>query len=216
MTPIGIFLPAVGIFAGYRSIVSERESGSLKLLLSLPHTRTDVVIGKFIGRTTIVAIATVIGFVVGGGIILALGATFPVGSYLSLLVLSLVLGAAFVSISIGVSAALKSEDLIVLIGFGLVILFTLLWGILTGIFGLVLDRYGIGSSAFQQDLLSFIQILNPKTAFNYAFSTVSAVNKIPEGHLFWQHGWIGFVVLGLWIVLPLAFGRWRFAHAELT
>lgn len=80
----------------------------------------------------------------------------------------------------------------------------------------LLDRYGIGSSAFQQGLLSFIQILNPKTAFNYAFSTVSAVNKIPEGHLFWQHGWIGFVVLGLWIVLPLAFGRWRFAHAELT
>lgn len=215
-TPLGIFLPAVGIFSGYRSIVGERESGSLKLLLSLPHTRTDVVLGKFIGRAAIVSLATVIGFLVGGAIIVALGATLAVTDYLVLVLLSLVLGATFVSVSVGVSAGLRSENLIVLIGFGLVVLFTLLWGVLTAVLGLILRRYGIGSAAFQTDLLSFIRVVNPQTAFKHAFSAVSAANTAPAADAIWQQGWFGFVVLALWIVLPLAFGRWRFARAELT
>ena len=214
--PLGVFLPAVGIFSGYRSIVGERESGSLKLLLSLPHSRTDVVLGKFIGRTALVSTATVIGFLIGGIVTLVLGAPLPVGDYLLLIVLSVVLGAAFVSISVGISAGLRSENLIVFIGFGLVILFTMLWGILTALFGLLLRRYNIGSEASQADIVSFIQALNPQTGFNYAYSAVSAVNKTPAADVFWQQGWFGFVVLAVWIVVPLAFGCWRFNRAELT
>lgn len=214
--PLGIFLPAVGIFAGYRSIVGERESGSLKLLLSLPHSRTDVVLGKFLGRTALVSTATIVGFLVGGLVTLLLGASLPVADYLVLVVLSVVLGAAFVSISVGISAGIRSENLIVFIGFGLVILFTMLWGILTMLFGLLLRQYSLGSEAVQTDIVSFLQALNPQNGFSYAYAAVSTVNRAPSADVFWQQNLFGFVVLAFWILVPLAFGRWRFNRAELT
>ncbi|RRJ29408.1 ABC transporter permease subunit [Halocatena pleomorpha] len=213
--PLGIFLPAVGIFSGYRSIVGERESGSLKLLLSLPHSRTDVVLGKFLGRTALVGSATLIGFLVGGIVTVALGAELPIVDYLSLIVLSVVLGAAFVSISVGFSASIRSEDLIVFIGFGLVLLFTMLWGVLTSLIGMLLRRYDLGSQTFQADIVSFIRALNPQRGFNSAYSSLSMLNNT-SGDVFWQEGWFGFIVLAFWIVVPLAFGMWRFNRTELT
>jgi ABC-2 type transport system permease protein len=215
-TPVGTFFPLIGILTGYRSVIGERESGSLKLLLSLPHTRTDVVVGKFAGRTAVVSLAAIVGFLVGGGVILALGAPLPAVDYFAFVALALVLGAAFVSVGVGLSAGFSSENVVVIGGFGLVILFTMLWNVLTFTLALALQSFGIGSESFRDGMVSFISALNPQQAFNLAFSTVASVdpNRAVDG--FWQQGWFGFLVLGLWVVLPLAFGRWRFSRAQLA
>ena len=42
---VALVVPIVAIVVAFSSIVGERESGSLKLLLSLPHSRQDVVAG---------------------------------------------------------------------------------------------------------------------------------------------------------------------------
>jgi len=53
---VTLFLPLVAIFAGYAAISKERTGGSLKLLLSLPHSRKDVIIGKVVGRCGVVGV----------------------------------------------------------------------------------------------------------------------------------------------------------------
>ena len=214
--PVGTFFPLIGILTGYRSVVGERESGSLKLLLSLPHTRGDVVLGKFVGRTAVVSLAALVGFVVGGGVILALGAPLPAVDYLAFVMLALVLGAAFVSVGVGLSAGFKSENVVVMGGFGLVILFTLLWNVLTFALALVLQYFGVGSATFREEVVSFVSALNPQQAFNLAFTTVASVDPIGTVDGFWQQGWFGFLVLGLWVLVPLAFGHWRFNRAQLA
>ena len=58
-----IFIPIIALGIAYRAIAGEQASGSLKLLLSLPNSRLDVVLGKFLGRAAVVTVAIVIGFV---------------------------------------------------------------------------------------------------------------------------------------------------------
>ncbi|MFH5802207.1 ABC transporter permease subunit [Haladaptatus sp. CMAA 1911] len=215
-TPTAIFLPAVGILSGYRSVVGERDSGSLKLLLSLPHTRTDVLLGKFIGRATIVSVATVIGLIASGVVIVALGAPLPIVDYLLFAFLAIFLGASFVSISVGLSAGLSSENIVVAIGFGLVVLFTMLWDILNIVLALGLDYFNIGSQIVQMDIISFINSINPRQAFYAAYTLVNSASQTSTADVFWQQGWFGFVVLLLWLIMPLVFGYWRFTRAELS
>lgn len=66
---------------GYRAIVGERESGSLKFLLGLPHTRRDVILGKLIGRVSTVTVAVLVGFAIVGVHLLVIAETFSVAAY---------------------------------------------------------------------------------------------------------------------------------------
>jgi len=50
---------------GYDAIVGEKELGSLELLLSMPITRFEILLGKYFGLSAALASATVIGFGAG-------------------------------------------------------------------------------------------------------------------------------------------------------
>ena len=43
-------LPLVGVLLGYGAVVSERESGAIRLSLSLPHSRRDLLVGTVVSR----------------------------------------------------------------------------------------------------------------------------------------------------------------------
>ncbi|WP_332900193.1 ABC transporter permease [Haladaptatus sp. CMSO5] len=51
--PMAFFVPLLGLLISYGAISRERDSGSLKLALSLPNSRSDIVLGKFIGATSL-------------------------------------------------------------------------------------------------------------------------------------------------------------------
>jgi len=62
--PMSFFVPMLGLAISYAAIAGERDSGSIKLLLSLPNSRRDVILGKFIGRCAVLTIAILSGYVV--------------------------------------------------------------------------------------------------------------------------------------------------------
>lgn len=221
LVPTAILLPAIGILTGYRSVIGERESGSLKLLLSLPHRRRDVVLGKLVGRSAVVALAVVIGFAVGGAVLFGLASNIPLGDYALLVLLTILLGVTFVSIGVGLSAGLRSENLVVILGFGLVVLFTLLWQVLLFALSLVLGNFEVGSQALRMDVITFLAVLSPRQAFLLAYSGLSSANRnvTAQGGMtsneLWMQDWFGFVVLAIWLVVPLALGYLRFKDADL-
>ena len=49
-----LFVPGIELVAGYMAVVGERRSGSLRVLLSYPFSRFDVVAGKLVGRSLVV------------------------------------------------------------------------------------------------------------------------------------------------------------------
>ncbi|MFB6193990.1 MAG: ABC transporter permease, partial [Halobaculum sp.] len=173
-------IPLIALVIAYGAVVGERESGSLKLLLSLPHSRSDVVFGKVLGRTGAIAVPVAAGFLIPG-LIGALGPLqFRPGTYLGFILLVVVLSAAFVGIAVGFSAAVASNRLAIAGAIGIYFLFVPLWGAIQ----LPLQLYlGVGGAPgwlpiSGQELLRALRILNPTGSFKIL------ANEFVNGTLF--------------------------------
>src|SRR3990167_1355903 len=59
-------IPLIALILGFDAIVGERERGSLDLLLSMPITRLELLLGKFLGLSGALGVATVAGFGLAG------------------------------------------------------------------------------------------------------------------------------------------------------
>lgn len=64
-SPASFLVPIIALLIGYGAVAGERERGSLKFLLGLPHTRWDVVFGKIVGRSAVVTVSILVGFAAG-------------------------------------------------------------------------------------------------------------------------------------------------------
>ena len=218
-----IFVPIIALGIAYRAIAGEQASGSLKLLLSLPNSRLDVVLGKFLGRAAVVTVAIVIGFV---SMLLAAALTVDQGIQPEVIVVfmlsALLLAIVFISIAVSVSAFTNSTFAAAIGSFSFFILFQFAWQ------GLIfLIRYAINGFSFEDipaetpDWVEVVTILNPQTGWTQADRWL--VNRVADSQeaqqtsadAFYLEPWFGFVVLGLWIVLPLVVGYLRFESADL-
>ncbi len=223
-----VFIPIVSIAVAYRSLAGERDSGSLKLLLSLPNSRADVVIGKFLGRAGVVSVALFVGFAVGLVVTASLADAFSAPEYLAFVGVSLLFAFVFVAIAVGVSAFTSSTSRAAYGAFGLFVVFQFLWNVIAQAVVYVVNGFtfeGLGNlepgdTIF--NLFQFIQILSPTTAYQQGTQwvilriaeeeeTQQATAEVP----FFVEDWFGFVILLVWIILPLAIGYLRFDATDL-
>jgi ABC-2 type transport system permease protein len=160
-----ILIPLTALVVAYGSITREQESGTIKLLLSLPHSRDDVVLGKFLGRSAVVSLPVLIGFFV------ALLALLPAASGLDILVyvefalLTALLGVVFVGIAVGVSAAANTNQQALVGAGGLFATFWFLWNFfVTGVNRAATELFGL-STPQQFQLRLAMKILNPIQAY---------------------------------------------------
>ena len=58
-------IPLIALLLGFDAIVGERERGSLDLLLSLPITRLELLLGKYLGLAAALTLSTLAGFGLG-------------------------------------------------------------------------------------------------------------------------------------------------------
>ena len=59
-------VPLIALMLGYDAIVGERERGSLELLLSMPITRFELLLGKYLGTGRGAGLSTLAGFGLAG------------------------------------------------------------------------------------------------------------------------------------------------------
>ena len=213
----GFLVPLIGLLIGYKAIVGERDSGSLKLLLALPQSRRDVVLGKLIGRTGVVAVAILIGFAAGAIIALLLYDSFAFGVFVSYTLLTMVLGLVFVAIAVGFSAAMRSASRALYGVVGLFVFFTFVWGFIPTILRFVLNGFTMPNLLARPDWATFVSLLNPTTAYGYA--SAALIPELPgltsENPPFYLQDWFGFVILAAWVVVPFTLGYVRFASTDL-
>lgn len=229
IAPIGVLIPAIGLLLGYDAISGERESGRIKLLLGLPHSRRDVVLGKLLGRTAVAAVAVVAGFLAATVVLLAFAGGVSPGAVAVLLVVTLVFAAVYVSIGIAVSALSPSSGWAVGLALGVVALFQLLWGAIFLVLEIVFFRdlapgeplpawvRGIRSAsppdAYRKAVIASLETLSDVSDFGPGQgSNLGAPSDAP----LYLQDWFGFVWLALWAVVPLAVGYLRFRDADLT
>ncbi|WP_135821624.1 ABC transporter permease subunit [Halostella litorea] len=233
--PLQVLVPISALIVGYMSVVGERRSGSIKLLLGLPPTRGDVVLGKLVGRSGVLAAAVLTAFAVAVALSLALFGALPLAALGGLLLATLLLGFAFVGIAVGVSAASASRGRAMAATVGTYIVFIGFWKLLTaGVYYLLNDS--APTLPIEGGYL-LLERLNPMQAFAVVATELSGVDVFPvlfqygvgipsvassdlsaavAGDLpFYLEPWSAVAVLVAWFAVPMTVGYLRFRTADL-
>lgn len=221
-TPSSLIIPLAALVVAYLAIAGERESGSIKLLLGLPHTRGDVVFGKLIGRTAVVAVGILVAFAGGAATLLALSGSIPVGDFASLTLMTVLFGLTYVGIAIGASAFSATRSRAMALAVGAFFLFQVIWDVIP------LGVYYLVEGSLPQGALPawfyLVRVLNPNNAYTQAADLVfsgagpfvSSQGVVGSSMPFYVQNWFGLVVLAFWLVVPVVLGYWRFRRVDIA
>jgi ABC-2 type transport system permease protein len=234
-----LVLPLIALILGWKAIAGERESGSIKVLLSLPHSRKDVLIGKLIGRSAVLSLSLVIGFVLAAVVVAALLGGFDVGDYIGLLAMSILYGVAYTSIAVALSSLTRSTTIAGAAMFGVFVLFYIAWNALMSGLQVLMNEGYISSETYAveadgetfeferlPDWAFFIESLDPGHAYSNALSIVTGAadsdldvaleSAMFDGSIpFYLQDWFAFLILLFWIVVPIGVALYRFDRVDL-
>lgn len=160
LVSLAIYLmPLIALILGYDAIVGERERGSLDLLLSLPITRFELLLGKYLGLTAALALATLLGFGLVGIAIGWQGGRYALFHYGGFMLSALLLGMVFLSLAVLVSTVARSKSAASGAAIGL-------WFVLVLIYDLMLLGALVASQGGMPAwLVSLLVLLNPTDIF---------------------------------------------------
>ena len=162
---VTLLLPLVAIFAGYAAISKERTSGSLKLLLSLPHSRLDVIIGKVLGRCGVVGVPLGGAFLITALFLIASKLTFKPGLFVTFAMFSVVFALVMVAVAVSISGAVENSLYSIIGNMTFFVSVTFFWNLWANSIGDALwDYLGIKGAA-NWNVVLLLKLLNPSQAF---------------------------------------------------
>ena len=202
-------IPLIALLLGFDAIVGERERGSLDLLLSMPITRFELLLGKYLGLAGALTFSTIAGFGLVGIVLSAqldLNALFH---YFGFMLSSVLLGCAFLSLAVMLSVfasdRTRASGLAIALWFFFVLIFDLL----------VLGVLVVTGGQWGGEALPYVMLLNPADVFRilniftledvrtlYGLATVFPATLAQP--------WLLGLVMAGWIAAPLAIAAWRF------
>jgi ABC-2 type transport system permease protein len=218
---VGLFVSLTAIVICYKSLAGEREIGSIKLMLSLPHTRGDVFLGKLIGRSAVLVSALAVGLLIGYGVGFALLGTVEITPVLLFLLMTLVFSVAYVGIIVSISASTGSTTSATTFAIGFFLLFELLWDAVPLLVVYVVN--GLSLPETTPDWVYLITQIPPSSSYLLSLiamlpdiaDSVGAGTGSEEVDVFYGTPEIGFVILLFWLVIPAIIGYRRFRSADL-
>jgi Cu-processing system permease protein len=191
-----LFVPLVALILGHDAIVGERERNSLRLILSLPINRVEVLVCKYIARFMALTLSILIGY----GIAIYTAEFDDKQALYILLGPTICLGAAFLSLGVAVSVFARRQttaiSIVITFWFLLVFFFDL------GILGLLV----ITDGSLSTQAVSIMVLINPAglyriqlmTQFTHAdFLQSLGLIMSPPGLL------TLFILWGSWIIVPI-------------
>jgi ABC-2 type transport system permease protein len=127
----------------------------------------------------------------------------------------------YVSIVVGVSAMASSTTQATAGAISIFVVLEVLWDLVptVALFGYyyVTDQPIPVSAAEYPEWFYIVTRLAPTSAYNAARNAVlpKSASVSIDSSSFLLQDWLGFVVLGFWLVVPLVVGYWRFEAADL-
>ncbi|KAA1175977.1 ABC transporter permease subunit [Marinobacter salinexigens] len=208
LASLGIFLiPLIALLLAYDAIVGEEEGGTLLLLMTYPLSRSQLLLGKFLGHGLTLALATLIGFGVAGVAIALLVDNVAIVSLaiamLRFIASTVLLGWGFIALAYVISVRVSEKP--VAAGLALAI-----WFFFVLIFDLVLLGTLVASEGkFNAELLPWLLMLNPTDIYRLlnivAFGDGAQLSGVLSLGADLPVGAVGlWFALVLWFVIPLA------------
>lgn len=202
-------IPLIALLLGFDAIVGERERGSLDLLLSMPITRLELLLGKYLGLAAALTLSTLLGFALVAALLWQQLGQASLFHYAGFMLSAVLLGLAFLSLAVMLSVLARdraqASGLAIALWFFFVLVFDLL---LLGALVLTGGRYGAG-------IFPYLLLLSPADVFRILniFSMEDLRSLYGLGTLvprsFGNPLVMGCVML-VWIIAPLGIAKWRF------
>ncbi|WP_222915793.1 ABC transporter permease subunit [Natrinema sp. SYSU A 869] len=233
-----LFVPGIALVAGYMSVVGERRSGSLRVLLSYPFSRRDVVTGKLAGRLLVTGTALTVGFAVASVLVVALYGVPDALTFAGFVATGVLLGLTFTALAVGGSAAASTQGRARTLTIGSFVGMVFFWKpVVVGIYyAVTVSLPGIRAESWY----FLLKRLNPLEAYRVLAGAVldERVDAVPEFPLedvpataspetlelsnrlagevpFYLADWFSVVVLLAWGLVPVIVGYRRFEDADL-
>jgi len=234
-----LFVPGIALVAGYMAVVGERRSGSLRVLLSYPFSRRDIVAGKLVGRILVTSTALVVGFAVASVLVVVLYGAPDVAAFAGFVGAGVLLGLTFTGLAVGGSAAASSRGRAMTLTIGSFVAMVFFWKPAAA--GVYYAVTGSLPGLHAERWYFLLQRLNPLEAFRVLSGAaldeeVSAVPELPVENLpadvspeqlelanrllggevpFYLTDWFSVVVLVVWGAIPVVLGYWWFKRTDL-
>jgi len=235
-----LVIPLIALTLGWKSIAGERETGSIKVLLSLPHSRKDVLLGKLLGRTAVLSLSLLIGFLIAMVAVVFAVSEFSFPAYVAFLAMTIVYGLAYLTIAVSLSSLTRSTTMAGAAMFGVFVLFYIVWNSIRTALGLLMNRgyiegvdYTVTNVVGQQfettrlpDWALFIDMIDPGNAYQNTITLFSSLSSdrigtrfpmaaFPDGLPFYLEDWFSLLILLFWIAVPLAVALYRFDRVDI-
>lgn len=228
-----IVVPVAVVLLCYRTIVGERESNQLKILLNLPLSRKELFIGKFLGRLVGVLVPIVLAVLIVTGLGIRNAGLMSIPTYFAVFGIAVIYITALVGISVSVSAVVNQGiTAIAVLFFGVGVVMELLWRQVVAQLVDVATSAGILTDESTQDIvIILLRRITPSESYytttNWIISSENAVGRIRStgepaivvserlNDVPWfLHEAFGPVILVLWLVVPLSIGLFVFSRGD--
>jgi ABC-type transport system involved in multi-copper enzyme maturation permease subunit len=221
LTIASLLIPIIAIMLGYNTISGEAESRSLLVVQSYPVSREEVYFGKFFGLSSVLAVSVLLGFGISGIIIVATGGETNPSGFLAFIILTILLGFIYLSMSICFSSILKRHTTSLYAGIAL-----FFWAMIIGsvIMGIHLGTGGSFADFLSGNMPNWMWIstvvLSPSDMYqtaiflgfglraaNVSGFTIAIPNFISMPTLL--------IIFIFWIVIPLGVGYYFYKKRDL-
>lgn len=207
-------VPFVGVLIGYGAVASERESGALRLSLSLPRSRSDLVFGKFLGRTAVLAGAVVFALAGAGFLVVYPFGDLELLPYLGFAALTVAFAGIWTGLGLAVSLSVATERRALVLGFGLFFAFVIAWDVAVSALQFGLESAGVVEGALP-DPLRFVVGLPPGELYERVVTGFVDPAGSVDGP--WYLGkWVALGLFALWGIGPLGLAYRRFEGSDLA
>jgi ABC-2 type transport system permease protein len=206
-------IPFVAVLLTYGAVAGDRESGSIRLLLSLPHSRRDVVLGMFASRAGLVTAASIASLLGAGALVVYPFGELVLGRFLVFLGLTVLFGVVWCGLGLAVSLVAATRRRALVLAFALLFLFVVVWETVVAVLRLGLSAAGVVDGKLP-DPAQFFVGLEPSLLFERATTGLVLPGESVAGP--WYMGeWVALGFLVLWVVGPLGLAFLRFDGSDL-
>ena len=233
-----LFVPLVALVVGYMAVVGERRSGSLRVLLTYPHSRRDIVFGKLLGRSAVIAIALGVGSALSLLVATVLVAAPDIGNMTGLIGSIVLFGVAFTGVAVGISASVGTRGRAMALAIGSLLVFLLVWdAAAAGIYaaatgslpGLEVEAWyfllkrlspvgafrAIGTEFVSGQLGPLFQVGLEQIPQEVSPEQRQLSNRVSGALPFYLTNWFAGLTLVAWGVVPAVFGYVRFNRSDI-
>jgi Cu-processing system permease protein len=219
LSSLSIFLlPLIALLLGFDAIVGEAERGALLLLLTYPLSRTQLVLGKFLGHAAILAFATALGYGLAGivvGVTQDEATPQAIQAFATMIGSSVLLAWVFLAMGYLVSAFVRDRGAAAGIAVALWLIFVLLYDM--AVLGLLVADQGRTLSSGAVNLLL---LLNPADAYRLLnLTSFPSVSRLAGMAGLSAQATLSpallLAVLSAWMIAPLSTAIFLFSRREL-